>query len=509
MIGWLGDLLRLIGGLLYWNTRKSWFQLRRTRGAACPCQNPSDSGRGYQTQCDACMSWHQPARFKRVCPLLVDTPQGLRCSVDTPQVRPFWGIAAKYYGGTALTVYVVGVVTVFTFLRTIGYPVSIVHVGLPPLWHKVGQARGWFFLDRANKAFAAGDTRQGLLNLSSSFEVDPMNYAAGIALAKHLQPIDPARSDAVFKQLLKTHPELRHDTAQDWFRALLPRGDFARIAPLARDELLSDPARGAGWMRALLFATRQLGTDAPLRELLASPAPAAAPWRRLLETELAARTGNVPAARTAALRPQSPPALPLTPAHTFTLYHRIHTLTALREPLLALDLLEQNRALLETDLYFRLRLEALSAAGSVMQLRREIDSTITSARNLHPAVAIICAHLIRHPDPEAFERVFARVVQEQLPFTAETAGTWMTLLCTAGVHGDHVKLRLLVKQLRDASPIPFVALSVIEAFFRGETMERRATTFLPMLPLPLDVTYALIARLEPPLPLAAKLPAMP
>lgn len=509
MIGWLADFFRLIGGLLYWNTRKSWFQLRRTRGATCPCQNLSDSGRALETQCEACMSWHRPARFKRVCPLLVDTPDGLRCSVDTAKVRPFWSIVAKYYGGTALAVYVIGVLTVFTFLRTIGYPVSIVHVGLPPLWHKVGQARGWFFLDRANKAFAAGKTQEGLLYLSNSYEFDPTNYAAGLALAKHLQAGYPARSDVVFQNLLKTHPELRHATAQDWYRALLPRGDFKAISTLARDELRADPVRGAGWMRALLFATRQLGDDAPLRELLADKTPAAAAWHRLIETELLLRAGNTTAARAAAERPQPAPAAANSPAHTFTLFHRVQTLIATRAFVPALDVLEQNRPALETDLYFRLRLEALAAGGYLTQLRREIDSTITSTRQVHGAVALICAHLIRHPDAQSFERVFNRVVREQLPFNGETAGTWMTLLCTAGVHGDNARLRALVKQLRDASPVPFVALTVVEAYFRGETIERRVTTFLPMLPLPLEVTYALIERLEPPAAPAVKLPTTP
>ena len=85
MIGWLGDFLRFWWGLLYWNTRKGLFRLNRDQ-ASCPCQNPSDSGRARETGCDAAHYWHQPARFRRVCPLLVETPDGLRCSVDTRDV---------------------------------------------------------------------------------------------------------------------------------------------------------------------------------------------------------------------------------------------------------------------------------------------------------------------------------------------------------------------------------------------------------------------------------------
>ena len=76
MTGWIADFFRLAWGLLYWNYRKSWFRLRRGR-ARCPCQSPSDSGRALETVCEASLSWHKHANFRRVCPLLVDTP-GLR-----------------------------------------------------------------------------------------------------------------------------------------------------------------------------------------------------------------------------------------------------------------------------------------------------------------------------------------------------------------------------------------------------------------------------------------------
>ena len=43
-------------------------------------------------------------------------------------VRPFWGRAGRYFGGVLAGIYLFGALSFFAFLRTIGYPISIVHV---------------------------------------------------------------------------------------------------------------------------------------------------------------------------------------------------------------------------------------------------------------------------------------------------------------------------------------------------------------------------------------------
>lgn len=465
-----------------------------------PCQSLSDSGRAFETQCDACVSWRKRGRFKRVCPLLVDTPKGLRCSADTAEVRPFWGIAAKYYGGAALSLYAVGVIAVFIFLRTIGYPVSIVHVGLPPLWYKVGQARGWFFVERSNRAFAEGKTGEGLLYLANAYEFDPTNYTAGLALAKNYQAGQAVRSDQVFTQLLREHPDKRHATAQDWYRALLARGDFEKIAPLARDEVLGDPAQAGVWMRALLVATRQAGDDAPLRAVLEDKTQAGRVWHQLVETELLLRSGKNREARQALDRPwitSGAAGAPPTSATKFAAVYRVNALLQLREPVAALDMLERDRAVLDGDAYVTLRLDALAAAKVEGALQRDIDSLLAGTLNL-PKITMLCGHLIRYPNPTIFARLYTKVERDGLPLNTETAGVWFSLLCTAGAVEDGTRLRELTGRLRGASSTPFVALALIEAFFRGETVERRITNFLPILPLPMEVTYALIERYSPP-----------
>lgn len=496
--GWFADLFRLAWGLLYWNTRKAWFQWRRGR-ARCPCQNPSDSGRAYRTGCEACIPWNRPERFRRVCPLLEETPDGLRCSANAEDVRPFWGVAFRFFAGVLAVAYVLAVLGTFGFLRTIGYPVNLVHVALPHLWPKVGEARGWFFVDRANRAFSAGRTSEGMLYLANAYEFDPGNFDAGFALAKNLQATQPVRADEIFQRLRRDHPDKRDLVTQDWFRALLARGDFEKIVPLAQGELIAAPAHAAVWMRALLFATRHTGDSRPLRTLHASQLPNAVPWRQVLETELLLRSGRTQEARSAIDRPWP------TNAPPFALFYRVNALIEINDALAALDLLARHPGVLDAEATVNLRLDALADRGARALLQRQVDELLGPRLNV-TTVKLICAHLIRHPDTAAFERLWTKAVREPIPFRADTAGAWFSLLCAAGAAGDRVRLAEVMEQIKAASGHPFAVLDGIAAYFRGETVERRVTLFLPMLPLPLEVTYAMLERYAPVPAVAEPLP---
>jgi hypothetical protein len=445
-----------------------------------------------ETRCDACLSWAKPARFRRVCPLLAQTGEGLRCSADSAEVRPFWGRALGFFGGATLAVYLMGAVAVFTFLRTVGYPVSIVHVTLPHLWHRVGQARGWFFMERSNQAFAQGKPTEGLLYLANAYDFDPQNYLAGISLAKNLQSAQPARSDQVFEKLMREHPDKGRATAQDWFRALLARGAFGRIATLARDELLIGNEHAGVWLRALLVATRQTNDETPLRELRDSAAPESRVWHPVIETELLVRRGRTAEAREM-LRAPWPDNAP-----AFATFYRVETLVRLHEPMLAADLLHAHRGRLDDEAVATLLLDIYALSGSRL-LQAQIDATLRPRVDA-PRIKVVTAHLIRHPNREMFDQVWQRFMRQPLPLNGDTAGAWFSLLCAAGAVGDLDRLHELTVTLRNASKSPFVALSVAEAFFRGETADRRIVPLLPFLPLPIDVTYALIERYTPPPP---------
>lgn len=489
MTGRVADLFRLGWGLLYWNIRKSWFRFRGGR-SACPCQSPSDSGRPLETGCEACVHWHRPAHFRRVCPLLVETAQGLRCSVDTADVRPFWGRAAGWYGGTLLALYLAAAVSIFAFLRTVGYPISIVHLVWPGSWHHVGQVRGWFFMERANRAFASGRTSEGMLYLRNAYEFDPSNLAVGLAFAQKLQLGQPAQSDQIFRHLLRDHPEQRGPVAHLWFRALLARGDFAGVQELARIRVVDDPANASAWMRALVFATRATGDRASLEQLAQAPHAAATPWRPLLTTELLRGAGRRDEARAQLHRRWAG-------APGYALYYQVDELIDLGEGLAAVDLAGASRGQLDDTARATLLLRAYAAMDVPQSRRRLIRSLLEGPLNL-PAVNLLCAHLVRYPDAEGLEMLYTRFVAAHVPFNDRSLESYLGLYCAAGASGDWVKLHALATAMQTRPSGHSLTLAFVEAFFRGQTTQTRAASLLPALPLSLELTYAMLERYSGP-----------
>ncbi len=485
MIGRLADLFRLAWGLLYWNTRKSWFRLRRGR-VRCPCQSPSDSGRAFETICEASLSWNNQAAFHRVCPLLVSTPDGLRCSVDTADVRPFWRRAIAYYGVTALALYLAAAVALFVFLRTVGYPISIVHLVWPGSWHHVGEVRGWFFLDRSNRAFAAGRPAEGMLYLANAYEFNPTDYRVAATLAQKLQLNNPHRSDAIYQRLLREHPAERAATAQTWFRALLARGDFPAIEQLASAELLADPNHAAVWLRAFIFANRQTAALGPLDELIGSPAPQARSWNPLLSIERDLRTGHVSRALAALKRPWSK-------APPYALFYQIGELIAHDQALLAVDLVGSYQSRLDDTARATLLLDAYAALDADRTREQLVDSLLAPPLNL-PTINLLAAHLIRHPDPTLLDHLFAKFTREKPPVVDDTLETYLALFCAAGASGDWHKLHLISGALRRDGGGNSLTLGLAESFFRGLTPQTRIAGLLSALPTTLEIHYALLER---------------
>ena len=486
MTGWFADFFRLAWGLLYWNTRKSWFQLRRGR-ARCPCQSPSDSGRALETHCDAVVHWAKARRFRRVCPLLVETPDGWRCSAHTADVRPFWRRAFAYYGGSLAAVYLTGAIGVFIFLRVVGYPVNIIQVTWPPSWHRVGEARGWFFIEKAKKAFAANRTGEALLYLSNAYEFDPSNYAAGLTLAKTLQSGQPVPSNRVYDRLFREHPDQRETTAEEWFRALLARGDFATIQSLARDRILDDTAHASVWMRALIFASRQSHRDDVLRALRDSPAPAATVWRPLIETELLLLAGRNAEAR---LQLDHTDWRRLPP---YGIYYQVSQLLVLGDGFAALDQLGSAGVTLDDETRITLQLAAYAQLDASRPFRQQVDQLLGPKLSL-PVVKILSTQLIRQPDPVILDQLYAKLQQDPIPFTTESAGIYFSFLCAAGVQGDWAKFHAIGRIISEGAGISPPFYATVEAFFRGQSTSSRITSVLPALPLPIEVTYALIER---------------
>jgi hypothetical protein len=487
VIGRLADLLRLAWGLLYWNARKTWFQLRRDH-TPCPCQCASDSGQAYETHCDACLTWHQPTRFRRVCPLLVETSDGLRCSADTADVRPFWLRALGFYGGSALALYLSAALGLFAFLRAVGYPISIVHLVWPGSWHRVGEVRGWFFMDRAQRAFAEGRGAEGMLYLANAYEFDPTNYTVAFTLAQKLQLTQPQRSDALYRQLSLRHPQQSALTDQVWFRALLARGDFPAVEELALARLLRDPdPRNASvWMRALIFASRQNATTASLQQLLESSAPAVRVWHPLLETELSLRAGQTRQARSRLREPW-------TDMPAYGLFYQVNEMIVLGDGMDAADRLQARTDRIDDTARATLLLRVYATLGATQSL----DSLATTLLDPPLSLAranLLAAHLIRHPNPAHFDRLFSVFTQSRIPLTDESLETHLALYCAAGATGDWEKMHAIAAILRTPGRGNTLTLGAVEAFFRGQTTQTRIAGLLSALPMPLEAHYALLER---------------
>jgi tetratricopeptide (TPR) repeat protein len=481
--GWLTDLFRLFWALLYWNARKTVFRLRRRRGAS-PCQSLSDSGKAYETQCEACASWNRAGRFRRVCPLLVETPDGLRCSVNAEDVRPFWGRALGCFGGTAAALYLLATLAVFLLLRTIGYELDYVAVAWPPAWHRIDESRARYFAQKGFAAFAANNIREAVFALGIACELDPQNYRAGITLARLWEISQPRLSDGLYARLLKTHPAQAATIASLRLHALLARGDFERLRDAARQQIAADPANAGPSLHALIFATRRLRDDAPLQQLLDEPA--GAPWRPVLQAELLWRSGRTQEAAAVLAQPWSPP-------HPYFAYYQMRQLLALGRPQEALALLQAYGALVPGDEAAATLLAVNAQLGLQAELLRDAANWLGASPT--PAVVeLLATHLVRYPNAELLRLVFTRLDAAPLPANEAGYRAYCALFCAAGVGGDRQQLHALTVTLKERAGATFVTLNAAEDFFLGQSASSRIESFLPVLTLPVETLYALLER---------------
>lgn len=483
MTGWLTDLFRLFWALFYWNARKTVFRLGRRRGAN-PCQSPSDSGKAYETQCEACASWNRAGRFRRVCPLLVETADGLRCSVNAGDVRPFWGRALGFYSGTAAVLYLLATIAIFLLLRTIGYELDYSAVAWPPAWHRVNESRAQYFAQKGFAAYAANNIREAVFALGIACELDPQNYRAGITLARLWEISQPRLSDGLYARLLQSHPAQAAETAALRLHALLARGDFERLRDAAWQQIAANPVTAAPSLHALIFATRRLHEDAPIQQLL--DAPAGASWRPVLQAELLWRRGRMPEATALLTQPWSPP-------HPYFAYYQIRQLLALGRPQEALALLQVYRALVPGDEVAATLLAASAQLGRTAESLRDAAGWLGASPT--PAVVeLLATHLVRYPNAELLRLVCTRLDSAPLPATEAAYRAYCALFCAAGVVGDRERLHALTVTLKERAGAAFVSLNAAEDFFLGQSASSRIESFLPVLTLPVETLYALLER---------------
>ena len=489
MLGWCADFLRCAWSFLYWNARKSVFRLGNRSGPA-PCQNASDSGRAHETGCDACLHWHQPRRFRCVCPLLVPAAAGgYCCSVDHKDVRPFWIRAGLALTASAVVTYVCLVLLVFAFLRIRGYEISPRQLAWPPAWNELRGAQARLFFQKGSAALSEGRINEAVLSLSIAYEQDPRNDTAGRLLAQLWQITQPTLSDRIYAQLLRTHPERYAETAQLWYRALLNRGDFSQLASVALAAIPKDPAHQIPWTRAFLFASRFLATAAPLEQAIASEIPLSDDVRTVIRAELELRIAVLDDERKALLRPTDD--LPDSP---LLVLHKVESLLRCGLAPDALALLDKAGDVLDPQTQAALRLEGFAIQPWTSRRRDEL-SALLGPRPGAPSIELISAHLIRHPDPELAEGFFKQVEASPLAQTPENIPAIAALFCVAGAYRDQPRLNRFRKDLENLSGGAFAGVARLEAFFLGRSDDPRLGASLPVLPVvPIEVAWALFSR---------------
>lgn len=436
--------------------------------------------------------WNEPARLRRLCPLLQQTPSGAwRCSVDRRDVRPFWGRAAVFYGSSALILYLTATLAVFVFLRTIGYRVTYPGVLWPPAWSQFIGIRSELFLQKYEAASAAGDMQGALMSLSTAYSLTPQNHAAGYRLAQLWQVGQPGLSDQIYRRLLTDHPARADATAQTWFRALLARGDFAAIETLAGERIAADTERSGAWLNAFLVANRRTGDAAARQRLKAIPAlPADARFLLTLREALAAPAsrGDKRALLLKAVDEAS---------SGLAFFHVCRELIARGYAQEALQWMDRRPGVLGMRDLLALRLDALAALGWTITLRSEVDNLLVETPGAI-LLEVLSAHLIRYPDATLRGKLFARLERDSPPVNGESYAAYLSLFCAAGAGRDTPRLDWVATKIKGILKTDFKSLDAVGAALLSAKSGARIENYLPALqPLPLEVSYALFDHYAP------------
>lgn len=490
MKAWLGDWMRTVGALWWWNVRKSAFVLRGRRGQ-CPCHNPSDTGEPGKTGCEAVIGWREPRRFKRrVCPLLMQKgTDAWVCSAPPERVRPFWGRWFIFHAGAALLTATIAGLVVFGAMRQIGYRVTLGQVFWPPRWSEFRQLRVELFAEQAKTHYEAGRIREAIAALATAHALQPDHYAYAVMLAQFYQAGMPDAADPIYRRLMQTHPERRNETARVWFRSLLARGRFGDVAELARRQLVQDPEQTSAWLHALLVSSRAARKFDALEAAVVDPGLSDAA-RRIVEFELVTRRQPPALVRDHLLRSPLPGTVP------YARVQRIELLLEFNVTDAAVALAVDSRASLSGRDVVRLGLAARAAAGEREALRTDLQALLAPEREVGLAeLTLVAQHLIRYPDSEFLARL-ARAMEraESLP-SAERLEAWLSFFCAAGSALDRAQLSLAREKLLGSELLTPQAIARMEAFFQIAPAQQRVELLLPQLqPFALDLSYALCGR---------------
>lgn len=489
--GWISDFFLFWWALFYWNARKAWFRLQGAHRDSCPCQVYSDSGHALDSRCNAVVSWRQPARFRRVCPLLTETKDGWRCGVDAERVRPFWGRAALYAGGALLALYLLGTLAVYAFLRSAHYETSYVTVAWPPRWAELRQSQEKLYAARAQQALAAGNYAEAILALQMVCQINPGNYPAAITLATLTQVAgQPSVAEHIFQRLMHEVPEQRPSTAQIWIRSLLARADYGQIKPLATAMLTEDSGRREAWMHALVFATGRTRDQETLAGIINGQAGLPEWCLEIVRIELLLLQDRMDQALPALIRVHGRPGSAYLP------YFQAAKLIELGRHDQAGELINAygNRLPVEEAAFLRLRLFNAQQWSSLTG--PEYDNLLSYPMSAQLA-AKFCAWFLHAPDPAAFARYADRFEALGPPLNDESLPLYHANYLAAVACGDMSRAERIaatINRYTSANAKAMQALAELLARGAGPT---HLTRLLPLVPLPVEVIYAILERPDP------------
>jgi len=486
--GWIGDFFRFWWALFYWNTRKTWFRMRGAHRDDCPCQTYSDSGHALDSRCDAVIDWSQPARFRRVCPLLKQTPQGWRCSVNAESVRPFWGRALLHGSVLSLILYLAGTLALHTILRFARYDTDYLAIAWPPRWGELRDSQETLYAARAQQALKAGNYQEAILSLERVTQLNPRNYAAGLALAGLSQvAAQPYVSDHIYERLMRDVPEQRRQTAQIWFRTLLARAAYPQVKDLATRMLSEDPAERAAWLNALLFSSRQTGDHAGLGKVLAEH-PHLPDWcTELIGLEQLLLQGHLDRALPRLTRVHRQPAAGYIP------YYQVDRLLRHGAADQANDVLRAYGGQLQPDEAAFLRLRVYQAKKWADLAGPELDALLRY--EMAPRIiAQFCAYLINRPDTATFARFHDRLAATNLPVNAETVPLHQAVYLAATLAGDTAQADQITARINHYTASDARVLRGLGELLKVPGLDPRLPRILPLVPLPTEVVYAILDR---------------
>lgn len=490
--GWLADSLRLPGAMLYWNWRKSWFVWRGWRDR-CPCQDQSDDSVPGKVRCEAMIHWREPGRFRRVCPLLVQTPEGWRCSVSASAVRPFWGLAARWLLVAVLALYVGGVTTAWLGMRLASRaPVGWLQLALPWRWSEIRSTQARHLFTQAMEAFGRGRPTEARLALLTVRELDPRNYDAGLMLAQiSMFERSYLYSDDLFLRLWQDHPEQRARTAITYHDSLLALDRMRRLAEFSITMPEADPARAAVWVRSTLLAVRSMRAEeaADFADKQAGALAALPPHAQLLvRAEVQLRAGDEIAALAAFHRRFTGP---FNAFYTQYQVERLAELGAATDALVLFDsqgalMGEFDRLLTQTSLALITRDDTLARGSFRAMLRQPLNAA---------RVERMAALLAARPHPALF-RELSIWLKGQPAVAAEMNGTtmWVTALA-AGAPDEAPAWRPNGGQ---GMPARFPEITAINFASRNPLATDSVLHLVNVMPLSRDVIQALLGRVAPP-----------